>query len=182
MAKILSPILKARIGVAAINDGAAVTELEMNFRIGQGQGVELIRSEAITGGLRTTTITAAMSSIVLNMSLHRRVGALEDPTAIGNTLASEILHYRVLEWVGKGGVAADGSGSGFHDMAGETVVNYREITDKGTGLFLASNLTFRGECIAYAGAATWDVVEFALWYRYVELTARELSESFMARQ
>lgn len=179
MAKVLSPLLIALRQDAAFTDGDAVEELEFDFNLGQGQGVEVMRSEAV--GILGTFQPAANSISTLQMSLHRRVGTLTAPTTPTDQLQAEIMHQ--VNWVGVSMDATTEGMMGFIKI-GDDVIHYKDIVpgNAGRGLIVVSNLTVRIALAASAATAIWNGVGFRLWYRYVQLTTAEISEAFLARQ
>lgn len=181
MAKILSPIFKAKRTILSHQDGDGDESLEMDFRLGQGQAIEVFQTVAYRGNVVIVgTDGAAFANFQLTSSLHRRVGTLVDPNPAASIdeLQYEIIHQVVYNTI----VAQVAAESTFaqHSQTGPTVQVYREIFGK--PLLLGGNLTIQvTDGGGLTGSATWSHVGFDLWYRYVIPTAKELVDAFFGR-
>ncbi len=181
MAKILSPIFIARRTLLSAQDGGADQQAELDWRLGQGQAVELFQSiamipQAVVSGVDNTSTQNAS----ISLSLHRRTGTLTDPLAAAgiDELQYEILHEVTLRtYVTQ--VAAESTGVAAI-LDGPKMIDYRAVLGKpvllgGNLTVLVSNLT------TIAGTITYNHPGFALFYRYVLPTAKELTDAFFGR-
>lgn len=181
MAKILSPIFKARRTILSHQDGDADESVEIDFRLGQSQAIELFSSVANIADIVTVGADdAAFQNAMVELSLHRRVGTLVNPhpAAAIDELQYEILHLVQYSTV----VAQVATESTWLQtlINGPQVVDYRAMFGK--PVILAGNLSVQAaDRGAITGAVTWNHLGFELWYRYIQPTAKELNEAFFAR-
>lgn len=181
MAKAISPIFVAQRSIISIQDGATPVQAEIDFRIGQGQAIEMFSSRAYVRETIVVGVDAAtIQNATLILSLHRRTGTLFDlatATAV-DELQSEVMH--VVEYSTVVVQVAAENTMVQHTVRGPEKQDYKQMFDK--PLLLAGNLSVRADpTTSITGAMTWNEIGYSVWYRYVIATPAELATAFFAR-
>lgn len=166
----------------SIQDGGTVTDLELDFQLGQSQAVEIATSWLGVGSWTLASTLGPLQNTSLGIELHRRVGTLTDettPAVTSEFTQAETLQDMLLV-VGAADTAAAGGAFGAIQQ-GQPKIDWRAALDE--PLLVAANLTLRTvPGVAISGAATWNGVFAKLLYRYVQVSDTELARAFLARQ
>lgn len=181
MARTLSPIFIGRRTVLSHQDGDADETAEIDFRLGQGQAIELFTTQLhVPDVVPVGTDSAAFQTGLLEVTLHRRVGTLVNisPAAAVDELQYEVLHHR--SWRSTMAQVAAESTQYSQIIDGPAVVDHRD--GKGNGLLLAGNMTLQvSDRGALTGSMTWNHPGVYFKYRYVLPTDKELTQAFFGR-
>ena len=178
----ISPWFMYRRVISTLQDGGTVTELEINFNLGQGQAIEIAASWLGVAAWNIAAIQAVTLTSGLELSLHRRTGTLTDettPSVDGDFTQAEVLQDA---FVGFGGASTAAAGGAFGQiLMGQPFINWSDIL--GEPLLIAANLTMRADPGgAITGAITYNGIYTKLLYRYVRVTDAQLVRAFISRQ
>lgn len=179
MAKALTPIRVARSRRTSVTN--VVETQEINFALGLKQGIELYSAEFGMMEFVDTPSSGFDTNFGI-MELHARIGALEggiDSFPADDTiLNSSILAQAVIQQVTQDEAATRGGSAAALNWVSPKSWNYVQIT--GSPILLATNLTFRA--ITKQATVVMNGAQVSLWYRYVELSEKELAQQFALRR
>lgn len=170
MPRTISGTRFARSSVTPI--GAQVASRVLDFQLGPRMGLEIFSVQGSCPRYGSGTLLVADNAtgmaVTAQQSLHMETGALEDlPISAGedaDDIDTEVFYLMgfALAYVNSG---VAGEGATLTTTIGPTYVAYTPT------LFLARNLTHRGETVNANDEATFNVL---IQYRYIEFTDAEM--------
>lgn len=181
MAKELTGFRIAHADIIDISSGTPqVQEMDFNFARGEGIAIYSVEFKLKFSEIAST----AFEDGIVNMSLHVENDTLEttfiDIAADGFTTDdSEIIAEGVWGSIGQDEAATRGGSAAAMGWLSKNSWDYLQIL--GAPLVIAINPTFRVENFGVF-AFQADDHRCTMWYKYVELTDREVRDAFFRRR
>ncbi len=177
MVRSLSPIRVLRSRRTSFQNTEEITEID--FALGHEQGVQLY---AVEFGYREVILVPTTSPLTAqaHMSLHIETGGLEGAIdafpADDTILNSEIIAETTIQVTSGDTAQVEGTFSHIHLQP--LSWNYLELI--GEPILIAQNPTYR--VVTSESPLTVNGGQLTIFYRYVELTDKELVEQFALRR
>ena len=171
MVKALSTVRIARSRRTSFTSTAETQEID--FSLGLRQGIEIYAVEF--GALEIIPTAAAFATEWALMELHARVGALEggldsfpaDDTILNSSIIAAAVYQTTT---------LDGTTEGAASQGWITEKSWKMQDLVGKPYLVATNLTMRG--VTKDTSLVVNGGQITIYYRYVELTDKELAEQF----
>lgn len=180
MARELTGIRVAKADLIDVSSGTP-EQIELDFNFARGEGIAIYSIEFMVAINEVATSTFADANT--NLSVHVENDTLEatfaDVAADGFTTEdSEIIAEANFGYAVQDEAATRGGSAAAMGWLSPNQFNY--LQKIGTPLVIAINPTFRVDNVGATGNT--DDHRLTMWYKYVELTDREVRDAFFRRR